>query len=172
MGITDYYGQEAEDDVEPFDKSPALKGGVLAGFVATLATSLVILAVDSAMLSDTIAGMYGFEDALAVGLVAHLFHGTVFGVIFAFILSDPGLARLTEWLWKTALVGIAYGLVLALVATGFIMPAWIEFVGVTEISTMPYITTSLVAWHVLYGLVLGVLFPFAVELEPPSTNEG
>lgn len=171
MEITDYYGQET-GEVAPFETSPALQGGAVAGFVATFTTSLVILAVDTAMFSDAIAGMYGFEDALAVGLVAHLFHGTLFGVVFAFVLSDPGLARLTDWLWKTALTGVAYGLVLALVATGFIMPVWIDFIGVAEITSMPYVTNSLVGWHVLYGLVLGALFPFAVELEPlPRISE-
>jgi hypothetical protein len=170
MGITDHYGQEAAE-VEPFEQSPALQGGAVAGFVATVATSLVILAVDRAMFSDAIAGMYGVEDALMVGLIAHLLHGTLFGVVFAFVLSDPGLARLTDWLWKTSLAGVAYGLVLALVATGFLMPVWIDFVGVTEITSMPYVTTSLVGWHVLYGLVLGALFPFAVELELSTTND-
>lgn len=159
MAISDYYGEDP-DEISPFESGPAVRGGIVAGFIATVLTSIAILAVDSSMLSDAVAGMYGFQNALAVGLIAHLVHGTVFGVVFAFVLTDPGLARVTNWLWKTALAGIVYGLVLSLVATGFVMPVWVDFVGVATIESVPYVTPSLVGWHALYGLVLGGMFPF------------
>ncbi|MFC7073158.1 hypothetical protein ACFQJ7_12150 [Halovenus rubra] len=159
MAISDYYGAEP-DEISPFEDGPAVRGGTVAGFIATLLTSIAIVAVDISMLSDTIAGMYGFQNALAIGLATHLVHGTVFGAIFALVLTDPSLAKVTNSLWKTALAGVVYGLVLSLVATGFIMPVWVDFVGVSTIESMPYVTTSLVGWHALYGLVLGAMFPF------------
>lgn len=159
MGIRDHYGT-AHEDVSPFENTPAIQSGAIAGFVATLVTLVAIVPIDPEMLSDSIAGMYGLESALAVGAVAHLVHGTIFGLVFALVLSDPGLVRITDWLWKSALIGVVYGLVLALMATGFIMPAWLEFVGVAQAPEIPFVTGSLVGWHVLYGLVLGIMFPF------------
>jgi hypothetical protein len=159
MAISDHYGVEL-DEVAPFERGPAVRGGTVAGFTATLLTSIAIVAIDSSMLSDAVAGMYGFQNALVVGLIAHLIHGTLFGAAFALVLTDPSLTSVTNWLWKTTLAGVVYGLLLALIATGFVMPVWVDFVGVSTIESMPYVTPSLVAWHALYGLVLGGLFPF------------
>lgn len=161
MAIQDYLPEtDGERADSPFETTAALRGGTAAGFVATVATLAPILVLDSGMLSDTIAGMYGVEGSLLVGLVAHLVHGTLFGFGFAFVLSDPGLIGITRWWWKTILAGVVYGLVLSLVATGFVLPVWLEPLGASTVPDVPFITTTLVAWHVLYGLVLGVLFPF------------
>ena len=85
--------------------------------------------VDPGTVSEAIAGLYGASGSLAVGWVAHLVHGTVFGVIFAVVLSDSSLAKVSEWVWKSVLVGVGYGLVLAVVGAGLIMPMWLEAIG-------------------------------------------
>jgi len=161
MAIQDYLPETEEERADsPFETTAALRGGTVAGFVATAATLVPILLLDSAMLSDTIAGMYGLEGSLLVGLVAHLVHGTLFGLAFAFVLSDPGLTGITRWWWKILLAGIVYGLVLSIVATGFVLPVWLEPLGASTVPEVPFVTTPLVAWHVLYGVLLGALFPF------------
>ena len=159
MAISDHYGREVDDKSE-FDVPVAWRGGTIAGFVATLSTMLVILTIEPEMFSETIAGMYGLEGSIAVGLFAHIVHGTLFGVIFAGVLSDPGVVGITNWLWKTVAAGIIFGLSLAVMATGFVLPAWAQFAGLTNPPTMPYVTTTLLTWHVLYGTVLGLIFPF------------
>lgn len=163
MAISDHYGRNPED-ISPFEEAPHLQTGLIAGFVATVTTAVVVLVAGSDLLSSTIPAMYGFESALVVGLIAHLIHGTLFGFVFAFVLSDPELVAITNSLMKTILAGVVYGLLLALVGTGIIMPVWISAVGVVSAPTMPYVTGSLVGMHLVYGLVLGALFPFLDQL--------
>lgn len=159
MAIQDHYGREITEDSE-FDVPIAWRGGGFSGLVATLATTIVMVPVDSEFFSQTIAGMYGLDGLLAVGIAAHLVHGTLFGLVFAAVLSDPGLIGITNWLWKSAVAGLVFGLVLAIVGTGFILPVWLQFVGLTGLLSIPYVTAALLAWHALYGVVLGVVFPF------------
>lgn len=159
MAIEDYYGREV--DAETRIEAPAYwRAGALSGLVATLVMSVVIVPVESTLFSETIAGMYGFEGVFVVGLVAHLIHGTLFGLLFAGILSDPGVVGLTNWLWKSSVAGLVFGLCLAVVATGFILPVWLEFAGLAAVPSIPYVTTSLLTLHLVYGIVLGLLFPF------------
>lgn len=163
MAIGDHYGRQPED-ISPFEESPRLRTGVTAGFLATIVTAVPILLAGTDLLSTTIPGMYGFENALAVGVVAHLIHGTIFGLVFAVVLSDPELVPITNSLTKTVLAGVVFGMALAIVGTGIIMPVWISAVGVVTAPTMPYVTSGLVGMHALYGLVLGALFPFIEQL--------
>jgi hypothetical protein len=164
MAIQDHYGRDIPED-SAYDVPIAWRGGAASGFFATVASTLVIVPVDVEFLSQGIAGMYGLEGLLAAGVAAHLVHGTLFGVVFAAVLSDPGLVGITHWLWKTVFAGLVFGLVLAVVGTGFVLPAWLQFVGLAELVSMPYVTSALLGWHALYGLVLGAVFPFlAAEL--------
>lgn len=121
---------------------------------------VAIALTDLATLGVAIAGLYGQEGALLAGWVAHLTHGTLFGVVFAAILSDPGLYRVSEWVWKSVASGVVYGLVLAVVGAGVVMPIWLSAVGFATPPAIPHVTLPLLGWHVLYGLVLGVPFPF------------
>ena len=162
MAIEDHYGRDQEN-VSELEAPIAWRGGVTAGFIATVATSLVILPTNASMFSETIAGMYGLEGMFFVGLVAHLVHGTLFGLVFAMILSDPGLVYITNWLSKTVLAGVVFGLTLAIVGTGFLLPVWTQFAGLTSPPEIPWITFPLLGWHAIYGLVLGLLFPFLEE---------
>ncbi|MXR51107.1 hypothetical protein GRX03_05730 [Halovenus sp. WSH3] len=166
MAISDHYGRDIDSDSE-FDVPVAWRGGALAGFLATLATMLVILPVEPELFGQTIAGMYGLEGSLVAGVFAHVVHGTLFGLVFAGVLSDPGIVGITNWLWKSILAGIIFGLLLAVMATGFVLPAWAQFVGLVDPPTMPYVTGTLLSWHVLYGAVLGTVFPF---LENPESS--
>jgi hypothetical protein len=159
MAIKDRYGRTVSDGSE-FETSVSMRTGAVSGVIATAATMVVILPVRPELFSETVAGMYGLAGIMSAGVVAHLIHGTIFGVLFAGVLSDPGIVGITNWLWKTVLAGIVFGLALAVMATGFVLPAWMEFVGLADPPSMPYVTTTLLAWHVLYGAVLGLLFPF------------
>jgi len=149
---------------EPFRRQWAWRGGAVAGFAATVAMGIAISLMQLPALRVAIAGLYGFEGSLAVGWIAHLAHGSLFGVVFAAILADPGLYRLSEWIWKSVVAGVVYGLVLSIVGAGIIMPIWLGVAGVSMATSIPNVTVPLLVWHVVYGVVLGGLFPFLEEL--------
>lgn len=132
--------------------------GAAAGAVGSIVVGILLMAVDVEILSESIAGLYGQSGSLVVGWVVHLLHGTVFGVFFAGLLTEPILARVREASWKTVAAGGVYGILLAIFASGIIMPIWLTLVGVTGGGSIPSISVVSVAWHLLYGLVVGGAF--------------
>lgn len=136
--------------------------GALAGFVASLAMALVIGLWDATVLRDAIAALYQQEGNLVVGVLTHVIHGTLFGVLFALILSDPGLYHLDEHTGKSVLAGVVYGLALALFGAGIIMPIWLNSLGSQDLP-MPYITGPLLVWHLVYGTVLGLVYTLSFD---------
>ncbi|WP_254534800.1 histidine kinase [Halomarina litorea] len=161
-----YRGEAPAETAAPgeFDVAWAWKGGAVAGLAATVVMGAVITVVDLPTLRGAIAGLYGFEGSLVAGWLAHLVHGTLFGVLFAWLLSDPGLYRVHEWVWKSVLAGVVYAVVLAVVGAGIVMPIWLDAVGVAAQPGIPNVTTASLVWHIVYGVVLGALFPFVDDL--------
>lgn len=149
------------DVSNPFEGTLNWRAGAVAGFVASLVMGLAISLVQLDTLRIAIAGLYGFEGSLVVGWLAHLAHGTLFGLVFAAVLSDPGLYHITDWWWKTLMAALVYALILAVAGAGIVMPIWMGFVGLPTPETIPYVTVPLLAWHLVYGLTLGVVYPFA-----------
>lgn len=119
---------------------------------------LVIMVMDFELLRTTIAVLYGQEESLIIGWIAHLVHGSLFGLLFAVLLSEPNLARLYQRMWKIVAAGIVYGVVLTVVAAGIIMPIWLGAVEYPRAPSIPNITVTSLIWHVVYGIVLGVVF--------------
>jgi hypothetical protein len=155
----------ADTEEDPFEPSLSLKAGAVAGAIATVAMGLVITVMDLETLRVAIAGLYGQEGSLAVGWIAHVIHGTVFGLVFAVILADPGLYHVTRWHWKTVLLGVVYGLVLGVVGAGIIMPAWLAMVGIQQQTpTPPNLSANNLVWHTVYGFVLGVVYPLVEDV--------
>jgi len=161
--------QEAERtgrsvDAEAFEFDIAWQGGALSGLVATVLMGIVITLTDVETLRVVIAGLYGFEGSLVVGWASHLVHGTLFGVLFAVVLSDPSLHRLEDWLWKSVVAGVVYGLSLAVIAAGVLMPIWLGVAGVVDPPSIPNVSVASLLWHAVYGLALGAAYPFAADL--------
>lgn len=146
------------EETDPFENRFSLRAGAIAGFVATAVTGVLITVAGLPTLRVAVAGLYGQAGNPVAGWIAHLVHGTLFGVVFAVVLTDPAFHRLTESTVKTALTGAVYGVVLAVFAAGMIMPIWLGVVGLTSAPEMLHITPSSVAWHLSYGLVLGGLY--------------
>jgi hypothetical protein len=112
----------------------------------------------------------GCTASRLVGWIAHLFHGALFGVLFAAILTDPGLYGVTDWLWKTVVAGLVYGLVLAVFAAGIIMPIWLQAMELTAPAPLPKVTGASVVWHLLYGAVLGATFHYLQTRSVPLAD--
>lgn len=154
------YGRAERDERRSFDEASwRWRGGAIAGFVATVVMGLAITLVEASTMQVAIAGLYGQSGNLLAGWLAHLVHGTLFGVLFGVLLSDPGIHRVADWYWKSIIAGVTYGLVLAVVGAGIIMPIWLNVAGFPAPPPIPNVTSSLLVWHLLYGLVLGGVFP-------------
>ncbi len=146
-----------------FETDWAWKGGGVAGLIATVAMGLAIMAMDIELLRVVIAGLYGFEESVVAGWIAHLAHGTLFGIIFAAILTDPALYLVSQRIWKSVVAGIVYGLVLTIIGAGILMPIWVSVVGLGS-PPIPNVTGPSLVWHLIYGAVLGGIFPFVKSL--------
>ena len=142
-----------------FETHIAWQGGALAGAIAAITTGIGITVLDFDTLSVVIAGLYGQTGSLTVGWIAHVVLGAIFGVIFAGVLTDPGLYRLADSWWKTTVAGLVFGIVLAVMGFGIIMPIWIAFVGSPDPPAAPYIPSSSLLWHTIYGVALGAVYP-------------
>ena len=92
------------------------------------------------------------------GWIAHLVHGTVFGVVFAAILTDPMVSAARKTPRRTVFTALVFGLALAVFGAGVLMPMWLEGVGVSDRPPLPNVTVPLVLWHGVYGVVLGIGF--------------
>jgi cytochrome c biogenesis protein CcdA len=155
----------ADTEEDPFDPSLSLKAGAVAGAIATVVMGLAITLMDLETMRVAIAGLYGQAGNLAVGWIAHVVHGTLFGILFAVILADPGLYRLTHWRWKTTAFGVVYGLVLGVVGAGIVMPAWLAMVGIEQQTpTPPDVSLNSLVWHAIYGFMLGAVFPLVEDV--------
>ncbi len=151
----------SEAEVEPLpelDSTWSYWTGAVSGVVATALVGVVITVVDVEVIQVGVAGLYGFEGSLVVGWLAHLFHGTLFGVLFAAVVADPAFHEISDQRWKTSLLGLGYGLVLAVGGTGIIMPIWLSAVGGPVVGSLPYLNAATLLWHLLYGAVLGGLY--------------
>lgn len=147
-----------DDQPALFTSTVPWRRGAVAGLLAAAVMGVVISSMNLSTMQTAIAGLYGQQGSLLTGWIAHLVHGTVFGVLFAATLADPALHRLTDWYWKSLLAGVVYGMMLAIVGAGIIMPIWLATVDL-HAPAIPNVTGPMLLWHLVYGLVLGALFP-------------
>lgn len=125
------------------------------------AAALVAGIVMGGLLQATTAGIAVIGALYAgmnvgIGWVVHLFHSAVFGVGFAVVLSGTRLGRYRERPAASAAIGIAYGVLLWLVAAGVVMPLWLRGVGVP--APLPSLGRVSLVGHVAWGATLGDLF--------------
>lgn len=153
----------SEEDAA-FESDWAWRGGAFAGFVAAVVMGIVMMITNQEILQQSIAGLYGQQGSLIFGWTVHLVHGTLLGALFSFLLADPGLYRLTDWWWKTLLAGVVFGLVLAVIGAGIILPVWLEALGYPSPPSFPFVTTGVLLWHLVYGAILGAVFPFVEHI--------
>ncbi|RQH01435.1 ATP-binding protein [Natrarchaeobius oligotrophus] len=129
-----------------------LGAAAVASIVAGLAMGLYLQYAQG--LLPVIGALYGVDNAV-VGWITHLFHSVVFGLVFAAGTVRPAARRYHGVAARTGL-GIAWGVVLWLVAAGVVMPAWLTAVGVQAV--VPNLTGPGLVSHVLWGGVLGGLY--------------
>lgn len=153
----------SSEQSDPFSSRWDWQSGAIAGLLAAVVMGVGITVTQQGTMQLAIAGLYGQAGNLLVGWVAHIIHGTVFGMLFALVLAEPGLYHLTDWPWKTAIAGIVYGVVLAVGGAAIVMPMWLEVLGAPAPETIPALSAPMLLWHLLYGAVLGTVFPYVED---------
>lgn len=127
---------------------------VLAGVGAGIAMGLLIQFVMGIM--PIIGALYGVES-LAAGWIAHLLHSVAFALVFAAVVSRPPLSEYAESTASIAGLGLAYGVVLWLVAAAIVMPIWMGLVGLPS-PGVPNVNPQSLVGHLVYGALLGGLY--------------
>lgn len=137
-------------------RSGSWQAGVAGGIVGALAMGVLIFAMNSATLAVAIPSLYGLAPppTPGIGMVVHVFHGAVLGVVFAGIVGTLEI----ESSGKIVGAGVAWGVVTWIVLAALLMPVWLSAVGSSASPPFPNFAMPSLLWHVVYGLVLGVVY--------------
>ncbi len=74
------------------------------------------------VITMAVPALYG-ANGLTAGWIVHLFHSLVFGLIFAaVVISSPSLREYASTVPTSAGLGLAYGVIVWIVAAGIVMP--------------------------------------------------
>lgn len=147
-------------DAERSDRLTPARGdwpaGVAGGVAGALAMGALVLAMNPPTMAVAIPSLYALAPPPnpGLGLVVHVSHGAVLGVLFA------GLVGLTGLDSPGALVGggIGWGVVTWAVLAGVVMPVWLSAVGSPASPPTPNFAPPSLLWHVVYGGVLGAVY--------------
>ncbi|MGM0590972.1 MAG: DUF6789 family protein [Halobacteriota archaeon] len=136
------------------------KGGVAAGLVASAVMGIMLTMQMTPVIQNAIPALYGLSGG-AAGWVAHMAHGAVLGVVFAGTVEAIGSG---DDATKSAGLGIAYGVVLWIVLAAVVMPIWLGAVGFPGTPPLPNVNPMSLVGHIVYGVVLGVVYPYVRDL--------
>lgn len=133
--------------------SVSLRNAAVAGLVAGSVMGAILQVFSGEI--GVIGGLYGLET-LAVGWTTHLFHSVVFAVLFAAIRTRYRLTGSGSEVVESVASGLAYSLILWLVAAGVVMGVWLNVVGIP--SDVPNLGAVSLVGHVAWGVILGVVY--------------
>lgn len=133
--------------------------GAISGLAGGIVLGLMLQLMMTPIIAMAIPALYGASGIVA-GWIAHLFHSLVFGLVFAGIVtSSSTLSGYANRVSSSLGLGIVYGVVLWIVAAAIVMPIWLGVVGFPAAPPLPNFNPMTLVGHVVYGAVLGVLFP-------------
>jgi uncharacterized membrane protein YagU involved in acid resistance len=118
---------------------------VTAWCVAGVAMAAVMAGLGGELLE--IGELYGIDE-FAVALLTHEFHSVAFGLVYVGLLAALGSTVSRDLSGRMAL-GVGLALALWLVASGFVMPLWLEFL--EHGATVPNLTLASLVGHVVWG---------------------
>lgn len=130
-------------------------GGVMGGLLQAATGGIAV-----------IGALYASMN-VSVGWVTHLFHSVVFGIGFAMAMTNTRLGRYCAGTAGCVAGGVGYGVLLWLVAAGFVMPLWLRAVGVP--APLPNLGLGSLVGHVVWGMTLGGL---VAAFDPSPVEEG
>jgi len=130
--------------------------GVVGGIAGGLVMGATMLAMNAAVIAVAIPSLYGLAPPPnpGLGMVVHVSHGAVLGVVFA------GVAGALDLDSDRTVVGlgVGWGVVTWAVLAALLMPIWLSAVGSPASPPFPNFAPPSLLWHVVYGLVLGVVY--------------
>jgi len=147
---------ETKDMTEGVSTEFNWRGGVIGGAAGSIVMGLLITAMNSPTLAVAIPSLYTLAPppSLALGFVVHIFHGVVLGLVFAGAVGALGIADRTQLIG----VGVGWGVITWAVLAALIMPLWLSAVGSPASPPFPNFAPPSLLWHVVYGVVLGVVY--------------
>jgi uncharacterized membrane protein YagU involved in acid resistance len=152
--------QTATAKIEQYEQGAWL-GGAVAGIAGGVLMGIMLTTQMTPVIERAIPAMYGLTG-LTAGWVVHLFHSAVLGLVFA------GVVRAAPQYVGTRVkcigAGVAYGVVLWIVLAAIVMPIWLGAVNFPGTPPLPNFNPMSLVGHVVYGAVLGAVFPSVAEL--------
>jgi len=133
--------------------------GLVGGLAGGAAMGLMISIMMAPVIEAAIPGLYGLSGGLA-GWVVHMSHSAVLGVVFAAVMG--ALGRFSDSVGATIGIGAVYGVVLWAVLAALVMPVWLGALGFPAAPPFPnFALPGSLPAHVVYGVVLGAIYPYA-----------
>lgn len=136
------------------------KGGVVTGLAGGAVMGVMLSMMMTPVITNAIPALYGLSGGVA-GWVIHMSNSAIFGVVFAAI---AGATDVESDLAKSVGLGVVYGIALWVVFAAIVMPIWLGTVGFPEAPPLPNFNPMSLVGHVVYGLVVGAVFPFVRSL--------
>lgn len=134
-----------------------------AGVVASLVAGAVMGVMLTMQMRPTIAGgipaLWGLAG-LTSGWIVHLVNSAVFGLAFAAVAAQPSVRDYVDSVGSSLATGVGYGVVLWVVGAVIVMPIWLGAVGFPKAPAVPNVGMQSLVGHVVYGAVLGVVYPY------------
>ena len=151
--------QTQQREVQEITERQQWVAGGLAGFAGGIAMGVLLQVLMTPVITTAIPALYGL-DGVVMGWIVHLFHSVMFGLAFAgAVILLPPLRRYTDSIGRSTGLGIAYGILIWATAAAIVMPIWLSTVGFPSPPPLPNFNPMSLVGHVVYGLLLGGLFP-------------
>ncbi|MFP8954087.1 hypothetical protein ACLI4Z_14135 [Natrialbaceae archaeon A-arb3/5] len=157
-------------------------GGALGGAVGAAVFGLVVWLFDPEVVSAAIPAIYGLDPIGVIGWSIHIGHGIVLGTIFGFLVTRAPILGViatnpeTESLSQTGIMlrvigaGFVFGLAVWAILPIIVLPAWLEAMGTEAAGDFPGIAVESMLGHMLFGIVLGIVFATVVDLGDRSPD--
>lgn len=158
-------GETSRPTVSATGNRPWL-AGIGAGIVGGIGMGLVLQFLGAMPL---IGSLYG-QPTLLAGWIAHLFHSVLFGLVFVAAVTRTDLRAFVGSLPGAIGIGTAYGALLGVTTGPFVLPLWANAVAGAGLPVPSFGLESFGA-HLLFGLLLGVVYAVASRTIGPASTE-
>jgi hypothetical protein len=133
------------------------EAGVIGGIAGAFVMGALMIVMNEPVLGVAIPSLYTLAPPAntGVGIVVHVSHGAVLGVMFAALVSALDIQSLGTVVGG----GILWGAITWVGFAGVVMPVWLSAVGSPASPPVPNLQAPSLLWHLAYGAVLGIVAP-------------